>query len=349
MQNRWAIILSLLTEVDASHASLTVEPWDVALVLVLAFRLSPLYGIEMHSSTKELCCGMLGGVCAKVIESPFDTVKVRLQFAPGLSKNSIQCALHIARSEGFRGFFRGLPAPMVAGGSENAISFLCFSWGLVLHDAICSMTIPPDPLPRSDSPVEVCRRSLCSIVFAGALSGFACSFTLTPLELVKCSLQVQDLKPRDERPFRGVLHCGVTLVRTRGLRYLYQGHCATMARETPGNAGFFLVYHLAKHALATQEELSKETIPTWKLLLAGGCGGLGYWAAFFPADVVKTKIQVDPRFADYGLRRALIDLYVRGGFRALYAGFGVTALRAFPANAVLFTVYEYTTRLPIWR
>jgi hypothetical protein len=46
-------------------------------------------------------------------------------------------------------------------------------------------------------------------------------------------------------PYNSAWGCFQDLLRTEGLRGLTRGVGATMARETPGNAIFFMVYEVA--------------------------------------------------------------------------------------------------------
>jgi len=65
---------------------------------------------------------------------------------------------------------------------------------------------------------------------------------------------------------------------------------------------------------------------------------------FFPADVVKTKMQIDPKFAKLGLIGGLrYQLKTYGLKVGWYSGWSITACRAFPANAVIFSVFEVTS------
>lgn len=316
-------------------------------------------------AARDLTCGCIGGMLAKIVESPFDTVKVRLQHSPGLYTSNADCARRIFRQAGVCGFFRGLPAPMVAGGMENAVSFATFGSALTFisrmrnssqgcgedHSSPRGATEDHD-LPLLPPLCSVCPGdgtllppSLLDIVCAGAFSGFCCSFTLTPLELVKCTLQVQDILLPEQRQYRGVADCLLQQLRSQGVTGVYRGHTATMCRETPGNAAFFGFYNISKRMFATGPGETAENLPFWKILLAGGFGGVGYWTAFFPADVVKTKMQTSAEFQQMGLWRGMGYTYRTQGVAGLYAGWGITVVRAFPANALVFTTYEY---LSMW-
>ena len=76
----------------------------------------------------------------------------------------------------------------------------------------------------------------------------------------------------------------------------------------------------------------------------GAMAGVAYWTAFYPADTVKSQIQTNPEFADTSFMRTLRSIYANEGLRGLYRGWGITALRAAPAHALIFAVYEQTMK-----
>lgn len=77
--------------------------------------------------------------------------------------------------------------------------------------------------------------------------------------------------------------------------------------------------------------------------MSGGVGGVCLWLSIFPADVVKSRIQItgssEPALS---VARAIIR---SDGIRALYNGLGPTLLRTFPATGALFLAYEYTRKV----
>jgi hypothetical protein len=78
-------------------------------------------------------------------------------------------------------------------------------------------------------------------------------------------------------------------------------------------------------------------------MLAGSLAGVGYWSAFFPADVVKTRMQTSERYAKLGFIGSLNAIGRESGLRGLYRGWGITIIRAIPANAIIFFAYEKTS------
>ena len=135
-----------------------------------------------------------------------------------------------------------------------------------------------------------------------------------------------------------------------GPRGLFRGLVPTLAREVPGNAVMFGVYEVAKRQLARAQGLeSTSELGTGSMIVAGGLAGTCFWIPVFPADVVKSRWQVDSPAAPGGPQfRSLLDCAAQtvrgGGVRALYRGFGPAMVRAYPANAVCFAAYEAVVR-----
>ena len=65
---------------------------------------------------------------------------------------------------------------------------------------------------------------------------------------------------------------------------------------------------------------SVSELPLYKLMFAGGCSGVAFWTVFFPADVVKTRMQVDAQYGKTNFINALVMQYREGGVQSLYRG-----------------------------
>lgn len=87
---------------------------------------------------------------------------------------------------------------------------------------------------------------------------------------------------------------------------------------------------------------TKKEIGLLKTTIAGGIGGVAFWVAIFPADVLKSRIQIsESKDSMLIVARSIIK---NEGFRGLYKGLGPTVVRTFPASGALFVAYEYTKR-----
>lgn len=122
---------------------------------------------------------------------------------------------------------------------------------------------------------------------------------------------------------------------------LFRGFGPTVAREMPGYFFFFGGYELSQSLMAPPGKTKKE-IGLLKTTIAGGIGGVAFWVAIFPADVLKSRIQIsESKDSMLIVARSIIK---NEGFRGLYKGLGPTVVRTFPASGALFVAYEYTKR-----
>ncbi|TPX43190.1 hypothetical protein CcCBS67573_g10465 [Chytriomyces confervae] len=133
----------------------------------------------------DLTFGSIAGVASKLIEHPADTVKTVMQTqtiknprSSSQSIGTIECCKTIMRQEGPRGFFKGLSAQLFGAMLETSAVFLMY------NNAQMAVRLV------SNKPANV-SLSTAELTACGFLSGTGISFLLTPIELVKCKLQVQ--------------------------------------------------------------------------------------------------------------------------------------------------------------
>jgi len=70
---------------------------------------------------------------------------------------------------------------------------------------------------------------------SGAFCGFVNCIVVTPVELVKCRLQIQaDSK---KKKYNGIIDCIVKTYKKFGINGLYRANYATIMREIPAYAG----------------------------------------------------------------------------------------------------------------
>ena len=286
------------------------------------------------------------------MEHPFDGVKTRLQ-AQALSSHakvydsSWKCLRQIVKQSGVIGLYNGLPAPLVGSIAENAVLFASYAW---VRDRLNS---------ASDSKLN----SHASSFLAGLFGGFLISFILTPVELVKCRMQVQGEAGR--LVYRNSWHCVKSVIKNEGLCGLFTGSVPTFWRESLGCAAWFSIYEgliehfleqefrnrqggLVKDSISTTPPPTPPTrldLPISKLLFAGAASGLGFNLIMFPADVIKSQMQVSPSSSKTLFLKMGKDLFRAEGIRGLYRGCLITCIRSVPTSASMFFAYEWALSL----
>jgi ornithine carrier protein len=183
----------------------------------------------------------------------------------------------------------------------------------------------------------------------------------TPIELVKCKMQVQMLVgPPTSGAAAAAAHAaslpgpiGVLrgVLRETGLRGLWLGQTATLVRETGGSAAWFATKEAVATLLIARRERSAgagRELEAWESALSGACAGAMFNLTFFPADTIKSTMQTEeelrPELKASGRRRGMWtvgrELWKAQGIRGLYAGCGVTIARSVPSSAVIFLIYD---------
>jgi ornithine carrier protein len=312
-------------------------------------------------AVKDITFGSIAGMVSKVFEHPFDLTKVRLQSqvldTTARFNGPIDCLVKTWKNEGVRGLYRGLPAPIVAAMLENASLFMSYS---ELQDVI--RRISSQPLSQD--------LSLPQLALAGAGAGAITSFLLTPVELVKCKMQVQMIAPKPlsasipestaaaaldsslrpiSRPLPGPIAVLMSVIRTEGLRGLWLGQTGTLIRECGGGAAWFATKEFVGMTLIKRRgsELTRKDIVPWESALSGACAGGIFNFSMFPADSIKSTMQTEedlrprgsnaPKPTFLGTAKAM---YRAQGVKGLYAGCGITVARSIPSSAIIFLIYD---------
>lgn len=313
-------------------------------------------------AVKDITFGSIAGMVSKVFEHPFDLTKVRLQSqvldTTARFNGPIDCLVKTWKNEGVRGLYRGLPAPIVAAMLENASLFMSYS---ELQDVI----------RRFNSQPMSHDLSLPQLALAGAGAGAITSFLLTPVELVKCKMQVQMIAPGplsasipestaaaalnsrslgpNSRPLPGPIAILTSVIRTEGLRGLWLGQTGTLIRECGGGAAWFTTKEFVGTTLIKRRgsELTRKDIVPWESALSGACAGGIFNFSMFPADSIKSTMQTEedlrprgsnaPKPTFLGTAKAM---YRAQGVKGLYAGCGITVARSIPSSAIIFLIYD---------
>ncbi|KAI1005506.1 Amino-acid transporter [Podosphaera aphanis] len=296
-------------------------------------------------AVEDVLFGSVAGVSGKYIEYPFDTIKVRLQAQPDhlplRYTGPLDCFRQSISSTsrgsiyGILSLYRGISAPLAGAALENASLFF---WERTAREGLWHLGLyTHDQKPP-----------LTTLWITGAISGAATSLVLTPIELVKCKIQV----PQDA----GAVLTPIKVVKENwkhhGLKGFWKGQLGTLIRETGGCASWFgskesvssLFYRLNQ---SPKSLLYKPTfndtmpLPLYQQIIAGATGGMSYNLICFPADTIKSRLQTsgigesEKHFWEEGRK-----VWKQYGLKGLYRGCGITVLRSAPSSAFIFCIFD---------
>ena len=276
------------------------------------------------------------GLCTVLVGHPFDLVKVRIQTASGTTGHMSTFGMlgKTFASEGIRGIYRGVSAPIMAVTPMFAVSF----WGYDMGQRVVRMVSSSS---NTEQPLSISQ--LCA---AGGISAIPCTVIMTPSERLKCLLQIQanEIEKGKKPKYTGLVDCAKHVYKEGGIRSIYKGTAATLLRDVPGSIAWFGTYEFIKKSLMEYQELEANQLSPLAVLSAGGFAGMACWGISIPADVLKSRFQTAPP----GQYNGIIDVYQHlmkeEGPSALFKGFRPAMIRAFPANAACFFGMELSRK-----
>jgi solute carrier family 25 (mitochondrial carnitine/acylcarnitine transporter), member 20/29 len=194
------------------------------------------------------------------------------------------------------------------------------------------------------STVENGRLSIAQTSAAGFFSAVPMTLITAPFERVKVLLQLQGQKtlaPGEKPKYSGGVDVVRQLYKEGGVRSVFRGSVATLARDGPGSAAYFAAYEYIKRRMTPVDPTTGKpsgdlSLPA--IICAGGAAGIAMWVTIYPVDTVKSRLQsVDGKPTISGIIKSV---YAKGGIKAFFPGFGPAIARAVPANAATFLGVE---------
>lgn len=285
---------------------------------------------------KDSFAGTVGGIAVTMVGHPFDTVKVRLQTQPSVNpiyNGAIDCVKKTLQWEGVPGLYKGVTSPLAGQMFFRATLFSAFGaskrW----------LGTNADGTTRDLTTADYYK--------AGFITGAAAAFTEAPIDFYKSQIQVQMVRakadPTYKAPYTSVGECIKATVRYSGFKAPFQGLSATLLRNAPANAIYLGSFEVLKQQASKYYGCAPKDLSAPVVMAAGGTGGILYWLAIFPVDVIKSAMMtdsIDPAQRKYPtIPSTAKALWAEGGLSRFYRGFSPCIMRAAPANAVmLFTV-----------
>ncbi|ORY90170.1 mitochondrial carrier domain-containing protein [Leucosporidium creatinivorum] len=268
------------------------------------------------STLSSLIAGSFGGMAQVLSGQPLDTIKTRAQTSPaGQFKGPLDIAVQTIKKEGFLGLYKGMASPLLGVAGVNSLLFASNAYARKLVS-------PYGP-----------NLSISEVATAGAIAGAAQSILASPVEMFKVRMQAQyGPNPRKLREIVAEMY-----TKYGWKQGIFRGYWITVVREIPAYGGFYAGYEYTKRSF--QKSLHTDELPVWATLTSGAMGGVAYWTACYPLDVVKSRIQLQeaPPGRNY-IINTFAKIYREEGAAAFVRG--LTPTCDVPAAATTFLAFE---------
>ncbi|EFJ06521.1 hypothetical protein SELMODRAFT_135271 [Selaginella moellendorffii] len=319
-------------------------------------------GADMGGSVKratiDAVAGAVAGGISRTIVAPLDVIKIRFQvqleptsrrlsqgsssFPGGVSKYTgiAQAMRDIFREEGIPGLWRGNVPALLLVMPYTAIQFVA------LQGFRSTFSKGGDVSP------------VLSYV-SGAAAGCAATIGSYPFDLLRTILASQG----EPKIYRSMRHAFVDILQTRGFRGLYAGLTPSLVEIIPYAGLQFGSYdtfkrwaHVRRLRLDQWRGVDRPELSGMQHFWCGLAAGTFSKTCCHPLDVVKKRFQVEglARHPRYGARielkayKSMVDAIRRivqqEGLAGLYKGTYPSVIKAAPAAAITFVVYEKASK-----
>ncbi|KAI1008162.1 hypothetical protein K3495_g59 [Podosphaera aphanis] len=295
----------------------------------------------------------ISSVLSTFVAFPLDTVKTRMQAYHYTS--FADCVKHTYKTEGYRGFLRGVVAPLMSVTLVRTVSFSIYQRSKYSYAAWFKRNIGIDPLLHINTPGNF--PNLSTIVCFGAAGATAGSIITTiacPFEFTKLSAQVSHLaadkktsvsEPLEAKKIaatyqnKGTFQTFKNIVKYRGVSGLYTGFHLHLFRDTMGTAIYFMTYESAKQILTTISK-DRSTANPFAVVVAGGVCGVASWVLVYPIDSAKSIHQTKSLRLSKGQPIPKAPK-IEFNNKRMYRGLGVSMGRSCLVNSVFFSAFEF--------
>ena len=258
--------------------------------------------------------GMTQATLVTITGYPFDLVKAQMQARR--YPNAWACVKDAVKTDGLLGLYRGSAMPWISHMIKRPAQFPVSEY---LKRRFTTSSTSSWERIRNNYIIG----SGCGVI--GPLFG-------TPLQVVKVGMQTTSSKA-----FNSSFDYAKSEFKAKGLRGLYRGFGATMAKDCVFGGSFVGTYYTLRDKFGSD---------AWhKNFFNGAAAHCITWYLFIPIDYVKTNVQ---RATTSELKPTISGVirrgYQVGGLRIFWKGVVPSCLRTIPVSGIAMTGYEFVRR-----
>ena len=187
--------------------------------------------VEQVGFFRKLFAGGLGGAVGCLVGTPFDIFKIRLinDILAKKYTGLTDCCMQTIDKDGYIGLFKGMNVNIVRAVLVNAaeLAFYDKSKHFFTHSPYFNLD----------------QTSIITHLLSSCVSGFMGAVFSSPADVVKTRYMNQ---LSGQEPYKGVMDCGLRLMKNEGFMVFYRGFIPLYLRIGPWNVAFFLSYERYK-------------------------------------------------------------------------------------------------------
>ena len=278
------------------------------------------YPFEFLSRADNFAAGIISGMLARTLSSPFDVVRILAQV-----DTSANCWSHsittLYRERGLTAFWTGNTVSVLNQGYYSGIKFFAIK-----------------ELRRLFGKRK--KRSGLQSAITGAVAGVIAQAALYPMDFIRTRMIVYPDK------YKSFWQSTATVFREEGLTALWTGLTPTVLGSIPYEGANYLVYDMLKQVYI--REWNVNFIAPRANLVLGTAAGIVSQAVAYPFEIVRRKMMLtDERGHKLydTMTDCFRDTYAKEGMHGFYKGLGWNTVKVIPFSALQYTMYDETCKL----
>ncbi|CAM9450711.1 unnamed protein product [Ectocarpus sp. 4 AP-2014] len=291
---------------------------------------------DRSNGRNSFIAGGLAGSISMTITCPIEVVKTQLQgSAVKHGSNAFSIASSIFKSDGPRGFFRGLPPGLAGIIPARSTYFFAYSRSKDFW--------------TNNARLGDRHRDLTEVL-CGVTAGVVQNTITNPIWMVKTRMQLLADTATGQVAYGGYREAVGAIYRAEGVKGFYKGMSASYWGCSEGCL-YFVLYERMKRRLRRHQNEGRaqkglpptDSLPPSYLFASSAFSKMCATIATYPHEVMRTRLREQARNGVYkytGMWQSLVLVAKEEGRRGLYAGMGTHVARVVPNMAIMMLSYE---------
>lgn len=286
--------------------------------ILIATAPSP-YPFQRLSRSGNFAAGIVSGMLARTLSSPFDVVKVLVQVAED-GKSLGQSVQDLYKRGGLRAFWTGNTVSILNQGYYSGVKFFIIKELKTLMGNKKNWT-------GAES------------AFTGAVAGVIAQAALYPMDLVRTRMIVYPGK------YDSLWQATKRIVTEEGILSLWTGLKPTVIGSIPYEGSNYFIYDIFRQ-LYIRKTGTKTISPKTNAVL-GTAAGMASQAVAYPFEVVRRLMMLtnpDGSKMHSSMRACFKKVYKEEGIAGFFKGIGLNTIKVIPFSALQYTLYDETCK-----
>lgn len=262
--------------------------------------------------------GAITGIISRLLTTPFDVVKIRMELDHGKSQSIKNMIQSIIKDEGIKGLFKGNMAGIYYYTAYNGIQFALY-----------------EKLKELKKEKNGNGKDGLSYFSRGFLASLGAICITYPLDIVRTRMTIRST----DNVYKTSIGTIINVLKTEG--NIFKGIIPSIFQIAPGIGISITIYEILKEK---------------NVMMASMMAGFLSKTIMMPFDVIRKRMQIQgSNYKNYNMSNLasynnLIDCMIRmwreeGGWRAFFKGYTPAIMKSIPVTSITFLCYHMIKKM----